>query len=288
MINATSINNSISSNTLNKSVYLKKKLEEVDNSQGLLGNLWNGVKEFTNCGLSKSDCEGMLDKFNKGEISFDEALEIINEFESKQENATGLFTNILTGIGGIAIATTAAASGPVGWAMAFAKGAPIGAAIKTGIGVIDRATNKIDNDELDFKTMAKDAISGAMTGATSAVSSGIGGAIRKGNFGMSVVKGVTCGATCGTMSGAVGYMTDVAFDDKDFEIDELAKNAIISGATSALVGGAVGGAMYGCASAIGTAGTEVTKSTTKVIMQDSASSSVRKVIGSEVKELLDA
>lgn len=287
MINATSINNSISYKASEAS-YLKKRLEEVDDSQGIFGNLWNGVKEFTNCGLSMSDCESMLDKYNKGEIGFDEALEVINDFESKQKNATGLLTNILTGIGGIAVATAAASTGPVGWALAFAKGAPIGAALKAGLGVLDRATNDIENDELNLKTIAKDAISGAMTGATSAVSSGIGGAIRKGDFGMSVVKGVTGGAACGAMSGAASYMTDVAFGDEDFEVGELAKNTALSSATSALVGGTVGGALYGGASVIGTAGTEVSKSTAKVILQDSASSSFRKVLGSEVKELMNA
>ena len=100
----------------------------------------------------------MLEKYKNGQISLEEAMEYIEDFEKKQENAVNLISNIATGIGSIALATTAVAGGPIGWGLALAKGAPIGAAIKTGLKTLDRATNNVEGDELDGKELIKDAI----------------------------------------------------------------------------------------------------------------------------------
>lgn len=271
----------------NQKLYLERYLQEVQNEQGFLGNIFNGAKEFFDVGLSESDCESMVEDFKNGKISFEEAVSCIEKFEAGQEKAAGLMSNIITGVGAIAVATTAAASGPIGWALAFAKGAPIGAAIKTGVNLLDRATNNVEGDEFDAKVIAKDAISGALTGATSAVSSGVGTGIRNAQFGTSVLNGVKCGAACGSMSGAATYMTDVAFGDTEYDTKDLITNTLVSGASSALVGGVVGGTMYGGASMLGTAGKEVTKTTATRVAQDSISSSARKVAGSYVKPLLE-
>ena len=285
MIDAIGVNNGFVNK---KAILLEQKLQSIEDEQGFLGKFWNSVKEATTLGVSTSDCDEMLDKYRKGEISFEEAISYLDEFDSKQENMSGLLKNIVTGIGSIAVATTAVAAGPIGWALAFAKGAPIGAAIKAGLGIIDRATNSVDNDELDLKQVGKDAISGAVTGATSAVSSGVGVGIKTGQFGTSVVNGVKCGAVCGSMSGASSYLTDVAFGDKEFKLEDLAHNTLVSGATSAFVGGVVGAGMYGNASLSGTIGKELHKTTGQVIVQDSGTSSLRKILGNGVKNTINA
>ena len=271
-----------------ESVFLEEKFQSIQDEQGLLGKTWNGLKELTTLGISASDCESMLEKYSSGEISFEEAVNYLDKFDSKQESMSALLSNILTGVGGIAIATIAAGSGPIGWGLAFAKGAPIGAALKTGINLIDRSTNNIEGDEFDLKKMGKDAISGALTGATSAVSSGVGAGIKAGQFGLTVANGVKCGAMCGSMSGATSYMTDVAFGDEDFEFKELATNTLVSGASSALVGGVVGAGLYGNACLNKTVGQAVEKTVGQTIVQDSGSSSTRKILGTKVKGLLSA
>lgn len=266
--------------------FLQEKLGAIEDEQGFLGNIWNGVKEITTLGVSQSDCENMLEKYKNGEISFDEAVNYLDEYDSKQETMSGLLSNIITGIGAIAVATTTAGVG-LGFLPAFKAGAPIGAAIKAGVNFLDRATNDIEGDALDAKQIAKDAISGAITGTTSAVASGVGAGIRHGNITESIVNGMKCGAICGSASGATSYITDVAFGDKEFSFGDLTTNTLVSGATSTLVGGFVGGTMYGGASMLGTAGQEVTKTTSQVIVQDSASSSARKILGSEVKQMMN-
>ena len=269
-----------------QSSFLNEKLSQVKNEQGCLGNIWNGIKEVTNLGQSASDCESMLEKFNSGEVSFEEAVKYIDDFDNKQENMSGLLSNVLTGIGAITTTILTVGTGPIGWGVALLKGAPIGAALKTGINLLDRATNNIEGDEFDVKEMAKDAISGAMTGATSAVSSGVGAGIKAGRAAVSVLNGAKCGVICGAASGAGSYMTDVAFGDKDFNSGELILNTATSAFVSGTVGAVVGGGMYGMANIAGNVGKEVTKSTTRAIIADSTSSTTRKFLGQAEKNVL--
>lgn len=258
---------------------LEGKFDSAKAHQGFIGKAWNGFKEAFKVGQSEKDCEKMLDKYKSGRISFNEAVEYIEAFETKQQNMTNLLSNITTGVGAITATTIAAASGPIGWGAALAFGAPVGAALKTGINLFDRATNKIDDDEFNAKTMAKDVISGALTGMTSAVSSGVGAGIKAGKFGLTVKNGVKCGIECGALSGSLGYMTDVAFQDEEFSLGQLAKNTLTSATVSGTVGAVVGAGMYGISNVAGTVGKDVAKSTARTIVQDSTSSSTRKVLG---------
>lgn len=262
---------------VNSTAVLENRLKDVKDKQGIIGNLWNGLKEVTDIGVSASDCDNMLEKYKRGEISFDEALEYINSFDKKQDNMTDMWANILTGITSIAVATVAAGSGPIGWAFAFAKGAPIGAAAKTAIKLVDRATNNKEDDEFDIKQMTKDAVSGAITGTTSAVASNVGAGIKAGKIGLSVKNGVDCGVKSGALAGSTSYLTDVALDkDKHFDAGDLVKNTATSAFVSGTVGGIVGAGMYGLSDNVGKS---VSKSLKQTIIDDSTASSTRKIMG---------
>lgn len=223
-----------------KYLELQSKLNEVGDKQGFLGNAWNGFKEFSGLGKSESDCESMLEKYKNGAINFEEALAYIEDFEKKQDNSVDLITNIATGVGAIAYM----GAGTFAFPAAFAA-APIGAAIKTAVNVLDRSTNKVEGDALDAKEIAKDVVSGAVTGTTSAVSSGIFEGVKQGNIFTSVKNGVKCGVACGAMSGSTSYLTDVALDkDKDFDAGDLIGNTATSALVSGVVGGTIGGGVY--------------------------------------------
>ena len=270
--------------TVKNTAVLEAKFSDIKDKQGFLGSIWNGFKEITGTGLSKSDCESTLEKYKRGEISFDEALEIIESFDKKQDEMSDLGANILTGIGAIAAATVAASAGPIGWAFAFAKGAPIGAVLKTGIKVLDRASNNKKGDEFDTKQMAKDAISGAITGTTSAVASGVGAGIKAGKISLSIKNGTKCGAQCGALAGSASYRTDVTFDDdKYFNIGDLVKRTATSTFVSGTVGGFVGAGMYGLSNNVGQ---DVSKTVSQTIVADSTSSSSRKILGSAERTAL--
>ncbi len=266
-----------------KHTVLDTKFAEIKNKQGVLGNIWNEIKEITGTGISESKCESILEGYKQGLISFDEALEYIEKFDKKQDNMTDLESNIATGIGAIAVATCLT-TGPIGWAAALMYGAPVGAVLKPVIKLIDRFTNKKDGDEFDVKQIAKDTISGAVTGAASAVSSGVGAGIKAGSLKLSVKNGTKCGAECGAFAGVTSYMTNTALDkDKHFNLQELAENTIASAFVAGTVGGFVGAGMFGMSKNVGQ---DITKSLKQTIIDDSASSSSRKVLGRAEKSMM--
>lgn len=266
----------------NPTAVLETRLKDIKDKQGIIGSIWNGLKEVTDIGLSSSDCDNMLERYKRGEVSFDKALEYINSFDKKQDNMTDLWANVLTGITSIAVATMAAGAGPIGWAFAFAKGAPVGAAAKTAIKLVDRATNNKKDDEFDLKQMTKDAVSGAITGTTSAVASNVGAGIRAGKIGLSVKNGIDCGIKSGALAGSTSYLTDVALDkDKYFDAGDLVKNTATSAFVSGTVGGIVGAGMYGLSNNVGQT---VCKSMKQTIIDDSTASSTRKVMGTMEKD----
>ena len=255
---------------------LDRKFAQIKDKQGILGNIWNGIKEITGSGISESKCESVLEQYKQGYISFDDALEYIESFDRKQNNMTDLESNIATGIGAIAVATCLA-SGPMGWAAALAFGAPVGAALKPTIKLLDRFTNKVKDDEFNSKQIMKDTISGAVVGATSAVSSGVGAGIKAGSFKLAVSNGGKCGAQCGALAGSTSYLTDVAFEkDRRFNLQEMAEVTMSSAFVAGTVGAAVGAGMY---KASNTVGQDVSKSLKDTIVEDSTTSSSRKVLG---------
>lgn len=268
-----------------KSIFLEASLYEAKSEQGFIGKAWNGVKETFDAGLSESDCDDIIKQYNHGEVTFEEAINTINDYHEKQSSMTDLFANIATGIASIALVTAAVSAGPIGWVTALALGAPIGAAVKTGLKIADRATNNIKDDEFDSKAITKDVISGAVTGMTSAVSSGIGAGIKAGKLGLSIKNGAKCGAICGGVSGATSYVADVALDEnKCFNAGDFAKNTLTSAFVSGTVGAAVGGAVFRLSNADKLASQTVKQT----IVNDSVASSSRKVLGSLERDCLGA
>jgi len=271
-----------------QSAFLVQRLSEVKKEQGILGQFWNGVKEVTGLGKSESKCENMVQAFENGKMSFEEALNYINEFENKQKDASILLSNIATGAVSIAAATVAAPVGGVGLGIAIAKGAPIGALVKTAINTVDRCTNDIKEDDFDTKAIVKDIVSGAATGITSAVPSGIGIGVKEGNVFKSLLNGTKCGVLCGGASGAVSYLTDVAFEnDVEFNTKDLLKNTGTSAFVSGTVGALVGCGFYGIQSVAGNTGKELVKTNAQTILTDSTTSSTRKILSNAEKNMLE-
>lgn len=284
IINQKSLNSISDKNSnVDDSIFLEETLENIKDKQGFIGKSWNGIKETLGTGLSESDCDEIINKYKNGEISFKEAMDTIKGYEDKQDTMTDLFANITTGIASIALVTAAVAGGPIGWLTAFALGAPIGAAVKTGLKIADRATNDVKNDEFDSTLIKKDAISGAVTGMTSAVSSGIGAGIKSGNVMLSIKNGTKCGAICGGVSGATSYITDVTLDDnKYFNAKDFAKTTLTSALVSGTVGAVVGGSVYHISNADKLAAQTVKQT----IINDSMASSSRKILGNLEKQAL--
>ena len=270
--------------------YLYQRFEEIKSKQGFIGKFFNEVKESFKLGKTQSNCESKLHEYKTGKISFEQALQYIEDFEKKQENFKDLATNITTGVGAIAAtALSAGSAGTIGAILAITKGAPVGALIKTSLNTVDRATNDIEDDALDLKEMSKDAIKGATVGATSAISSNMVLGVKQGKFGLSVLNSAKCGVACGAASGAINYTADVAYDgERKFNFGELSRNVATSALVSGTVGAAVGGGYYGVESLIGNTCKEVSRSTAETIISDSSTSTARKLLANAEKNLIAA
>lgn len=220
---------------------LYTKLSEVEDKQGVFSNAWNDIKETTGLGTSVEKCDEAIQKYQKGEITFEEASEIIDKFAEKQDNSLNLFSNIATSAAAIAaVAAATVLTGGIGAVAAVAIGAGAGAITKTGFKLTDRATNEIENDALDAKQIAKDTLSGALTGGMAAYTMGTAGSVAEVGVKKAAISCAKTGAKTGALGGSANYTIDCAFDEnKEFKVGDMMKST----ATGAVVGATVGGVM---------------------------------------------
>lgn len=230
--------------------FLKDELKAVEDEQGIFGKAWNGVKNFFGFGLGSDKVEEKIEAYENGEISYEEALNTIQQFDSKQEGAVNLISNVATGI---ATAGLAVATGGVG---AIVGGALIGGATKAGLKTVDRATNNVEGDALDGKQILKDGLIGAVDGTVSAMTAGmikmpVAGQTVKQAVKQSVINGAKAGAISGATTGATEYSVEAAFeDDVEFNFSDMLKTS----AQNAVAGGVFGGVLGGITGGIGQKG----------------------------------
>ena len=286
---------------------LEAQLQELQDKNGYKMQLWDKTKNALNIGANSEKCEASIEKYKNGEISYKEALAEIENYGAKQENSLNLFSNILTSFVAIGAATVVAvATGGAATPLVLAAvGAGSGAITKAGTKLVDRATNKVENDELDAKQIGKDMVSGALTGAIAQVTMGTGsgtkvcaeagaGAVKSkiaANVGKNALKSAKTGVKFGAISGAANYTIDCTFEkDKKFNLEELA-NASLS---NAMVGGAVGGIVGGTngflrAEGLLNSGGAVIKdgqlvnTSVKDVLANSGCSTAHKILNNEIK-----
>ncbi len=236
-------------------VSLEAQLANVESEQGVIGSLWNGLKNLTGIGASSEKCQKAIDDFKNGDISYEEASAIISDFQAKQQNSVNLVSNIATGVAVVAVVGSAVLTGGLSLGV-VAAATGVGAATKAGLKFADRATNKVEGDALDAKQIAKDALSGAVDGAVSVATMGLGTAAVTGKtvaaqtLKQTVIQGAKQGAIGGAVSGATmgasDYTIEAAFEeDVEFNVADLTKTTLISAAGGALAGGIMGGVNSG-------------------------------------------
>ncbi len=225
---------------------LNDKLDEVKNKQGLLGNIWNGFKNLTGLGLSSDDVEEKIKQYENNEISYDEALSSIDEFEQKQDSAVDMVASMASGL---VVAGSVAVTGGT----SLLASAAIGGAVKAGIKTVDRATNSVQGDELDVNQVGKDLLTGAVDGAVTMGTMKLippSAPLAGQSVSRAIVKGAVRGAADGAISGGVmggtNYVADALFeDDVEFSFDEFAKavgeGTIAGGVMGGVMGGVTGG-----------------------------------------------
>lgn len=225
---------------------LSEKLDSIEASNGVILDGWNSFKETVGIGSSVAKCDEAIERYKNGEITFEEASQMIDEFGTRQESSLNLFSNIATSIaaiGTVAAVVATVATGGLLAPVAIAVGAGAGALTKAGFKTIDRATNEVEGDALNGKEIAKDALSGAVTGGIAVWS--MGTASTASSVGQAVKGCAITGVKTGAISGASNYSIDCAFDeDKEFNAGEFvrttAENAAVGGVVGAFMGGVNG------------------------------------------------
>ena len=271
---------------------LEDQLSFVQKEQGALMRGWDNFKGDIGIGTSSEKCEDAIEKYKKGEMTFEEAMSEIEKFSNKQSSSLDLFSNIATAAA--ALAATVATGGVAG----IAIGAAVGAGTKAGFKAADRATNDIKGDALDGKQLAKDALSGAVTGGIAVATAGTAKNPFDNGFKVAgkqvigagkkacVAKCATTGVVTGAISGASNYTIDCAFEEnKDFNVKDLAVNT----ATSSLVGGTVGAVMGGFNGALRANNANFFKNidadTTKTLIANSVCSAEYKLLNSGIRSI---
>lgn len=225
---------------------LREELKNITDRNGDILNKWNDIKEKTGLGTSEAKCEEVIKKYKKGEVTFEEALEEIEKYGQKQDNSLNLFANIAVSVLSITAATAATVltGGAATPLLITAIGAGVGAVTKAGFKAADRATNEVEGDALDGKQIAKDALTGAITGAIAAKTMGNGRAVDNHDIKKAILTNAprcaVTGLKTGAISGSSNYVIDCAFeDDKEFNFHDFAGATV----SNAAVGGVVGGIM---------------------------------------------
>ena len=241
---------------------LEKKLEKINKEQGIFQKAFNEVKEGLNIGTSNEKCEGAIEKFKNGEITYEEAEAEIEGYDVKQDSGLNVFANILCSIAAVAVgtlvtvATCGAAAPAVVGALAVAAGAGAGAVTKAGVKVIDRSTNKVQGDDFEGKEIARDMLSGAVTGATAAATMGTGsaattaGSVAKTTILSAVKAGAKEGAITGAVAGGANYAIDCAIDGEEFNLGDFAKTTAENAVIGGIAGGTISGTCHGYSSVI--------------------------------------
>lgn len=235
---------------------LKAQLEETKGEQGIIGKVWDGLKNLTGLGAGSNKAEEAIKKFEKGEISEEEARKAVGKYEKGQKQAVDFVADMATGL----IAVAAAAAAPVTGGASLLLAAGIGAVVKPTIKGIDAISG---GREYSMKECLRDAAGGAINGVLGTITGGIGKAVTSGakNVVMSIVKErvlstgekiairVATKAVGSSVSGALfgGSSSGASYVLDGGELgDEGFFEAVINGAKGgAIVGGLTGGIMEG-------------------------------------------
>ncbi len=152
---------------------LEKEFDEIKNSQGFIGKVWDGIKNLLHTKNASNSVEDIIKKAKNGEISADAAIERLNKYKEGQKMCVDIIGDIVSGIGAVGAAALAPVTG--GASLLVAAGA--GAGIKTLIKTTDAV---IAGREYGITDFGYDIVTGSINGVMAPLSNAIGGAAGTG------------------------------------------------------------------------------------------------------------
>lgn len=218
---------------------LKEELNEIKEEQGVIGNLWDGFKNLTGLGAGSNKTEKIIEQFENGEITEEEAKSAVEKYKAGQEMAVDVVADMASGIISVGAFALAAPTGGASLALGLGAAAAVGAGVKTGVKVTDAV---IGGRDYGAKDLVHDTLTGAVNGLFAPVTNGIGASVTKTigkKLGLTVVKE---GTEAIVEQGAKTTLTSI-ITQKGVDVigGTLGKRALATGAGMA-VDGALGGA----------------------------------------------
>lgn len=172
----------------NSAQALYDELEQTKEEQGIIGKIWDGLKNITGLGAGSNKAQSAIEQYENGEISYEEALQKVENYKEGQETCVDVVGDMVSGIvavGAFALAVpTGGASLVAGLGMAAAAGAGTKIAVKATDAVMG-------GREYTGKDLLYDATTGSINGLFAPVTNGVGACVTKTvgkKLGLTVVK----------------------------------------------------------------------------------------------------
>lgn len=210
---------------------LRESLNETKGKQGWIGKAWDGIKNGFFFGLKfgagSDKAAAAIEKFEKGEISEEEATQAVEKYKAGQEQCVEIFADVASGIasaamyavalgGAVAAPFTGGASLGITLA-AIGSASAVGATAKVGIKALDAASG---GREYSLKDAGKDALTGAINGPLAFATAGIGCGLSQ----VGAKMGINCAKAAAQTAGSqvvVGFGKAVSKE----AVEEAAKAA---------------------------------------------------------------
>lgn len=169
---------SISLNTLTNpdAKNLHSELIKTKEQQGLIGNLWDGFKNLTKIGASSNKVENAIKQLNNGEISKEEAQQILTNYQDGQKTCLDVVADMISSIVAVGAFAMAVPTGGTSLPVGLAISTGISTILKVGIKGIDAKTN---GREYNSKNLLYDVVTGSVNGLLAPVTNGIGSSLTK-------------------------------------------------------------------------------------------------------------
>ena len=231
-------------NTLSQNVKtLSEELDKERKQQGIIGSTWDGLKNLTGIGYGSNKVDNAIKQLKKGEIKFEDAKKILEDYKDGQKTCVDVVADIFSGIISIGAFALAVPSGGMGLAAGLVLSTAVGAGIKTGIKCTDA---KMNDREYNFDNALYDAVTGGVNGILAPVTNGLGNTLIKtigAKLGLEIVGESAKTATQSTLKRIILNQSI------DVTGGSLTKRAAALGAGMAL-DGSISGGIYGSTTAV--------------------------------------
>ena len=164
-----------SNSTTNASVatQLKTELNKTKGEQGLIGKAWDGIKNLFGMKAGSNNVEKTIEKLEKGEITQEEAQEVLTKYQDGQKMCVDVVGDMISGIFAVGCAAAAPFTGGVSLLVAAGAGAAVKVAIK-GADCI------LGGRKYAIKDFGYDLITGSINGAMAPLTNALGGVVGTG------------------------------------------------------------------------------------------------------------